>query len=38
MGQFTKDFKQKNGIEEGKQQAKEHRNQLDFLEAGMQKD
>ena len=27
MGQFTKDIKQKNGIEERKQQAKEHRKQ-----------
>ena len=32
MGQFTKDIKQKVGIEERKQQAKEHRNQTDFLE------
>ena len=32
MGQFTKDIKRKNGIEERKQQALEHRNQTDFLE------
>ena len=32
MGQFTKDIKQKNGIEQRKQQAKEHRKQTDFLE------
>lgn len=32
MGQFTKDIKQKNGIEERKQQALEHHNQTDFLE------
>ena len=32
MAQFTKDIKQKIGIEERKQQAKEHRSQTDFLE------
>ena len=32
MGKFTKDIKQKKGIEERKQQAKEHRNQTDFLD------
>ena len=32
MGQFTRNIKRKKGIEERKQQAKEHRNQTDFLE------
>ena len=32
MGQFTKDIKQKNGIEQRKQRAKEHRKQTDFQE------
>ena len=32
MGQFTRNIKRKKGIEERKQQAKEHRNHADFLE------
>ena len=32
MGQFTRNIKRKQGIGERKQQAKEHRNQTDFLE------
>ena len=32
MGQFTRNIKRKKGIEERKQQAKEHRNQTDFLD------
>ena len=32
MGQFTRNIKRKKGIEERKQQAKEHRNQTDFHE------
>ena len=32
MGQFTRNIKRKKGIEERKQQAKEHRSQTDFLE------